>query len=628
MSNFLVQPDCFVALRLPSDTHKVLQITPNTTISLGKFGSFRSNCLLGRPLHLTYEIVEGSNDSKRSDLRVVTASELHKAAIVTNTPTPEQVDGEDGAEYEVVGEGGEVILRTNQNTIDDSNRQTLSMAEIEKLKQSGSITGPDLVAKIIASHTAIDQKTPFSLAKYTLRKARKFLRRFTVLPLDVYTLTQWILMEKDPQKTLELRNESIALIGCWANVYYGGANTVHFPESGAGQIGGGRWLVVDETGGLLTAAMAERMGLLDLLKGNHSHSEGKDKVADEIPPPTETEANGGEMSVDVKDEETTMDLQPLGEEADDEMNDGLEGTNNGNGPTKNQNEPAKKPKPNKILPMSASTNTITVVHSAAQPNLSLLKYFSYASEHPNPQHPLYTHLKSLNWLQLLHPDRDTGYIEPEYISPEVFAGLRGGKRSNYLRKRRRWNRIKGVTDEVRAGGYDGLAVASNMSPVSVLRHLVPLLRGGAQVAVYSPTVEPLVELADVYSNARRTGFVTNPSQEMPCEDYPLDPRLLLATMVQTARIRRWQCLPGRTHPLMTDRGGAEGYLFTGTRVLPVEGKVAARGNFAKRRKVETAAKAGNESTAHVDQNVQDSDQSRNEVIAEAADSLQKPAEAE
>jgi tRNA (adenine58-N1)-methyltransferase non-catalytic subunit len=34
------------------------------------------------------------------------------------------------------------------------------------------------------------------------------------------------------------------------------------------------------------------------------------------------------------------------------------------------------------------------------------------------------------------------------------------------------------------------------------------------------------------------------------------------------------------------RGGAEGYVFVGTRVLPAEGRVEARGNVGKKRKVE------------------------------------------
>ena len=39
---------------------------------------------------------------------------------------------------------------------------------------------------------------------------------------------------------------------------------------------------------------------------------------------------------------------------------------------------------------------------------------------------------------------------------------------------------------------------------------------------------------------------------------------------------------------MTGRGGAEGYLFTAVRVIPAEGKVAARGKFStKKRKIES-----------------------------------------
>ena len=34
---------------------------------------------------------------------------------------------------------------------------------------------------------------------------------------------------------------------------------------------------------------------------------------------------------------------------------------------------------------------------------------------------------------------------------------------------------------------------------------------------------------------------------------------------------------------MTGRGGAEGYLFTGVRVIPARGRVEARGKFAKKR---------------------------------------------
>ena len=138
-----------------------------------------------------------------------------------------------------------------------------------------------------------------------------------------------------------------------------------------------------------------------------------------------------------------------------------------------------------------------------------------------------------------------------------------------------------------------MIVSSWTSPISILRHLVPLLTGAAQVVVYSPHVEPLVELADLYSTGRRTAYMNAAPADrfLPSEDFPLDPTLLLGANLQTARIRRWQTLPGRTHPLMMGRGGAEGYIFHATRVIPAEGKIEARGN-TKRRKKSTKAVNG------------------------------------
>lgn len=236
---------------------------------------------------------------------------------------------------------------------------------------------------------------------------------------------------------------------------------------------------------------------------------------------------------------------------------------------------------------SAITNTITLIHANAQPNLSLLKYFDFDAFNPSPLHPLEKHLRMLSWLQLLAPEEDAGYTEPQPVSDEVLQSWKSGKRSNYFRKRRRWERIKTVVEETRAGGFDGLVIASVMNLTSILQHTVPLLRGAAQVVVYSPTIEPLVELADYYSTGRRTAFVQNPPdpEMMPTEDFPVNPTLLLAPAIHSARCRSWQVLPGRTHPLMTGRGGSEGYVFTGTRVLPAEGKIEARGKF-KRRKVD------------------------------------------
>ncbi|OCT52620.1 tRNA (adenine(58)-N(1))-methyltransferase non-catalytic subunit trm6 [Cladophialophora carrionii] len=520
-----ILPYQYVAIRLPSDQIQVEQTIPNTLISLGKYGSFRTNQIIGRPYHLTFEILDRNEAKDGRELRIVPAAELHAATLVEQAETDEASTPFNETEGPATPQQPR---KTNMNTHDDPTNQKLTMAEIEALKQNSTGSGRELIEKIMESHSTLDQKTAFSLAKYTLRKHKKFLKRFTVLPLDVVTLVDWMFADREFGKIMEMRNEAVGLIGCWANVHAAGEDEALLdvrPSS--------RYLLVDDTGGLLVAAMAERMGIL------HQTTLEAEPIA-----------NAGEVASDTDDQHS---------------------------PPANQfPRPSRQQYP---TAMSAQSNTITLVHANQQPNLGLLQYLNFDSNNPNASHPLYTHLKTLSWLQLLDPETDIAYKEPEVISGQELATMKSNRRSAYYRKRRRWERVKSVVDETRAGGFDGLIVASFTDPTSILRHLVPLLAGGSQVVVYSATVEPLVELADCYSTARRTAFINSPADErsVPSRNFPLDPTLLLGAMVQTSRVRRWQVLPGRTHPLMTGRGGAEGYIFSGTRVIPAEGKVEARG---------------------------------------------------
>jgi len=504
-----------------------LPLTSYRIVGLGKYGTFSSNLIIDRPYNLTYELLDRQQGHKDSDLRIVPASELHADTIAEErgaTPSSgaDQITiGGDGVEFQLVGENGEVIMRSNRETIDDSARQTLTMEEIEELKREGTGAGKDLIAKLMASHLGIEQKTAFSLAKYKLLKTKKYLRRFTILPLDVPMLTQWMMEEKDASKILEMREEMVSLIGSWSNAHF--SETRPFDTVPAG----GRLLVVDETGGLLVAALAERMGI----------------------------------------------LYPTAEELSTENDHYAE------------------------FPL-AKSNTITLIHNNAQPNLSLLKYFSYdpTSTSTSPRHPLSTNLHPLSWLQLLSPSSDPTYSTPiAPLSPTTLSTLKSGKRGTYYRKLRRHNRITSIVSSTLAGGFTGLAIASHMDPISILRHTIHLLAGGAPIAIFSPTIEPLVSLSDAYSTSRRTAFIQSPPQSFTSlplesrdswqgdEDFPLNPTLVINTSVQSARVREWQVLPGRTHPVMTGRGGAEGYLFTAVRVIPAEGRVEARGKFVRRK---------------------------------------------
>lgn len=466
----------------------------------------------------------------------------------------------EGEELALVDETGKVVARSNREIIDDSARQTLTTEEIEELKRKGASAGKELIAKLMLSHTAIDQKTSYSLAKYKLLKERKFLRRFTVLPLDVVLLGQWLLEDRDASKILELRQEMMGLLGCWADVHFGGE-----PVQGVSEPHGGRWLVVDDTGGLLVAAMAERMELLHQDPSEGHKVEPKHQADNEQKTEEDTDAN----------------------------------KTNGDSDQPAQKSHKKRPRRDDLDDHYALTNTMTLIHSNSQPNLSILRYFGYDASDPNPTypyHPLFTNLLPISWLQLVNPTEDVVYSEkPADVTPEELASWKPNRRGNFHRKRRRWARTHEIVESTQAGGFSGLAVASTMDPISILRQVLPLLAGGSPIAIYSPTIEPLEHLVDCFSIGRRAAWVSNPPVEAEgktraeldrwegTREFPVNPALVLGAAVQSSRARRWQVLPGRTHPFMTGRGGADGFLFTGWRTIPAEGRISARGKFHKKK---------------------------------------------
>lgn len=499
--------------------------------------------------------MEDPIEKGNTSLRLVPAAELYEHFKAENATPEESVNGGPGVEYEVVNAEGKVVMRTNQHIVDNAASQRLSNEEIEALKQGETSSGRNIIAKILESHSALDKKTSYALAKYTLRKTRKFMRRFTVLPLDVPLLTSWMVNEKDGGRIMDIREEMLAQICSWANVYCDDTLSLEQNPGNAPLSNSNRWLVIDETGGLIIAAMAERMGILyPQMSGT-----GKRK----FPNGTESRTIGNSQKSDEVSRELAIPHEQILQ-------------------TNALNQSSMSIIAQESA-MSATTNSITLIHPNPQPNLSLLTYFGYEAGNPDARHPLHTNLRTLSWLQLLHPEEDSAYQEPEGIPEQELAIMKSSKKGTYYRKRRRWQRTKSIVDDTRAGNFAGLIVASVMAPATVLHHVVPLLQGGTQVVVYSPTIEPLTKLVDCYSKLRRTAYQNAENPQVPSGEFPVNPLLLLAPTIYTARTRPWQVLPGRTHPKMTARGGAEGYVFVATRVLPLEAKVDPRGTYQKRK---------------------------------------------
>lgn len=572
-----------------------------------------------RPYHITYELQDKDPEINFfSRLRVVPASELHADVIAEETgpsrqdsaaPEEKILSATDGVEYSLVdNETGEVVVRSNREIIDDNARQTLTWQEIEVLKRDGTDSGQDLIAKLMLSHTGMDQKTLFSMAKYKLLKEKKFLRRFTVLPVDASGFGNFWIGERDGSKIMDMREEMLGLVGCWANIHYSGVDHVAVPvipetekteEMEIEEIKntrhpqGTRYLVVDDTCGLLVGALAERMGVMYSDKAQDG-VDLEENGPQQCPTETRTStipmdaAKGKDTPVAPTVEGTQETTPSVKRSFDHEMDDAQPSKKRRHSPRKSDFH----------IPFS-TTNTLTLVHQNVQPNLTQLNYWGFDSTDPShPSHPLLNHLLTLTWLQLLDPESDSVYNTdpPSQPASEVLA-WKPARRGNYHRKRRRWARTRYTVDNTRAGGFSGLVVASTMDPISVVRPLIPLLDGGAPIAVYSPTIEPLAKLVDAFSVARRAAFI---GREQPpetigksaeelehwegTEEYPVNPTLLQGVQLQTSRARRWQVLPGRTHPVMTARGGAEGYVFTAWRAKPAEGKIAARGKFHRKAK--------------------------------------------
>lgn len=97
--------------------------------------------------------------------------------------------------------------------------------------------------------------------------------------------------------------------------------------------------------------------------------------------------------------------------------------------------------------------------------------------------------------------------------------------------------------ELHSGGWDGIILATEMSPISVVNRLTRYLIGSGTLTIYSPFQQVLGETLQ----------------------YLRKDVNYLATQLTESWSRTYQVLPGRTHPLMTT-SAMGGYLLHATRV--------------------------------------------------------------
>lgn len=123
--------------------------------------------------------------------------------------------------------------------------------------------------------------------------------------------------------------------------------------------------------------------------------------------------------------------------------------------------------------------------------------------------------------------------------------MRPHQRGQYFRRKKRQDDFVYARTLIDTASFDGCIISTDLEVPQVLEHVVPCLRGSAPVVVYAPHKELLTPAVQILQR---------------------DTRVLAPSLMET-RVRKYQTLPGRMHPVMTMRGGG-GYILWGTRVQP------------------------------------------------------------
>ncbi|KAI0368838.1 Gcd10p-domain-containing protein [Pilatotrama ljubarskyi] len=143
-------------------------------------------------------------------------------------------------------------------------------------------------------------------------------------------------------------------------------------------------------------------------------------------------------------------------------------------------------------------------------------------------------MASLNWATA-----DEEYT-PIIASTEPPAGKfkSDGQRARLNKRKVASDALMQTREELFSGEFEGLIIASEYDPHSIIEKLYPYLAGSASIVVHSPHVQVVTNLQ-------------NQLRDLPG---------YLGPTVTEGWLRQYQVLPGRTHPMMNGSGSG-GFIF-------------------------------------------------------------------
>jgi tRNA (adenine-N(1)-)-methyltransferase non-catalytic subunit len=129
----------------------------------------------------------------------------------------------------------------NRNLVDNNTSQSLHQSQIVKWRESGT-DGSAIVNALIESSSTFDGKTEFSKAKYIKRKQKKYQPRCRMVRCTPSSVCETLFL-KNPRSIMNMREDTLGQILSFSNVS-----------------AGCQCLVIETTLGVVTGALAQRMG--------------------------------------------------------------------------------------------------------------------------------------------------------------------------------------------------------------------------------------------------------------------------------------------------------------------------------------------------------------------------------
>ncbi|XP_042382078.1 tRNA (adenine(58)-N(1))-methyltransferase non-catalytic subunit trm6-like [Zingiber officinale] len=357
--------------------------------------------------------------------------------------------------------------RDNRLLIDNNTAQNLSSDDIDAMRRNGA-TGDEIVEALISNSATFKKKTVYSQEKYKRKKQKKYAPKVLLRKPSARSICETY-FKKFPARIGFLRVDTLSLLLSMANV------GVHSDV-----------LVVDMIGGMVTGAVAERLGGTGYICSTYFG----------VTPYPSDIIRMFNFNSEVYSRIVHVPVSDLSKSLDDFVHSEIS---------------AKAPS---MLPESAECRNSMDISEVPIQNFDLIKEKSLNNEQTSVMSDVG---ESQHVASILCPS-GANDLELGHDTPITDKLVNKGRQAP-LETMKQW----------KTNGFSGLIVAAPEAEVGTIVHkLLPLLAYSAPFAIYHQYLQPLAA----------------------CMHNLQTSKLAISLQISEPWLREYQVLPSRTHPLM------------------------------------------------------------------------------